>query len=186
MKSLNRQSGMSLIEILVTVVVLGVGLLGAAALQMTSINSNQSGHIRSQASAIAEDLQSRIKAAKFTTYSISTPTTLDVVLESYRGSPYTCNAGVTMCRNSSTGSASECTVADLTVYDRWEVCQLARDELPEGEVYVSHNGIRATIAVAWTPIAARDDGGQMSILNPQCASMGIANTKDCILLEIIP
>ena len=125
-------------------------------------------------------------AAKFTTYSISTPTTLDVVLESYRGSPYTCNGGVTMCRNSSTGSASECTVADLTVYDRWEVCQLARDELPEGEVYVSHNGIRATIAVAWTPIAARDDGGQMSILNPQCASMGIANTKDCILLEIIP
>ena len=45
------QSGMSLVEVLVAVVVLAFGLLGIAAMQMTSLRSSQSALERSQAVA---------------------------------------------------------------------------------------------------------------------------------------
>ena len=39
--SVNRESGFSLIEILVSIVVFGIGLLGAAGLQLATMRSNQ-------------------------------------------------------------------------------------------------------------------------------------------------
>jgi type IV pilus assembly protein PilV len=57
-----RQTGFSLIEVLVTTVIVSVGLLGIAALQLTSIRSNYSSFARGQASAMADDILDRIRA----------------------------------------------------------------------------------------------------------------------------
>lgn len=58
----DRQSGMTLIEVLVTVVLISVGLLGVAALQLVSLKNNQDAYVRSQASSLAGDILDRMRA----------------------------------------------------------------------------------------------------------------------------
>ena len=58
-----RQSGMTLIETLVALLVLSIGLLRCrAALQMTSLRNNHAAHTRSQATALAYDIADRMRA----------------------------------------------------------------------------------------------------------------------------
>jgi len=57
-----RHCGMTLIEVLVTLVIVSVGLLGIAALQLTTIKGNQEAYVRSQASMLASYIIDRIRA----------------------------------------------------------------------------------------------------------------------------
>lgn len=56
------QRGFTLVEILVTLVLVSVGLLGVAALQLTTLRGNQESYVRSQASVLAADILDRIRA----------------------------------------------------------------------------------------------------------------------------
>lgn len=56
-----KERGVSLIEILVAVVIISVGLLGLASMQMTGLRSNQSAYLRSQASMLASDMADRMR-----------------------------------------------------------------------------------------------------------------------------
>jgi len=56
------QRGTTLVEVLVALVVLSVGLLGIAALQMTSLRNNRGAHLRSQAQVLAYDIADRMRA----------------------------------------------------------------------------------------------------------------------------
>jgi len=56
------QRGMTLIEILVAIVVLSIGLLGLAGLQMKGLQVNQGSTYRWQATMLAEDIADRIRA----------------------------------------------------------------------------------------------------------------------------
>lgn len=56
------ERGMTLIEVLVTLVLISVGLLGVAALQLTSLRGNQEAYVRSQASALAGYILDRMRA----------------------------------------------------------------------------------------------------------------------------
>lgn len=62
---LYSQRGFNLIEVLIALVVLTLGLLGIAALQLTTIRNTQGSYYRSQATAIANDLVERIHAKRF-------------------------------------------------------------------------------------------------------------------------
>lgn len=57
-----NQKGATLIEVLVTLLVLSVGLLGMAGLQAISIKSNHSSYYRSQATFLAYDITERMRA----------------------------------------------------------------------------------------------------------------------------
>ena len=56
------QSGMTLIEVLVSVVVVSVGLLGIAALQVTTLQNTHNSMLRTQASALADDILDRMRS----------------------------------------------------------------------------------------------------------------------------
>lgn len=58
----HQQRGATLIEVLIAIVVLSIGLLGLAGLQVTSVQSNHSAYQRSQASLLANDLADRMRA----------------------------------------------------------------------------------------------------------------------------
>ena len=58
----NRQSGFTLIEVLVSVIILSIGLVGVAGLQAISLKNNQSAFMRSQATALAYDLADRMRS----------------------------------------------------------------------------------------------------------------------------
>lgn len=53
---------MTLIEVLVSVLILGIGLLGAAAIQLNALKYTDSSAMSSQASFIAYDMMDRIRA----------------------------------------------------------------------------------------------------------------------------
>lgn len=60
--SSSKQSGMTLIEVLVSVLILAIGLLGAAAIQLNALKYTDSSAMTSQASFIAYDMMDRIRA----------------------------------------------------------------------------------------------------------------------------
>lgn len=55
------QRGVSLLEVLITVLVLSVGLLGLAALQATGTKFNHGAYLRTQATALAYEMSDRIR-----------------------------------------------------------------------------------------------------------------------------
>lgn len=59
----NKQKGVGLIEVMVTVLVLSTALMALAALQTRSLQYNTSAYMRSQANIIAYDVIDRIRAS---------------------------------------------------------------------------------------------------------------------------
>lgn len=56
------QTGFSLLEILITVIVIAFGALGAAALQMKAVQNNHSAYLNTQAVLIAHDMSERMRS----------------------------------------------------------------------------------------------------------------------------
>lgn len=59
---MNRQSGISLIEVLVAVLVLAIGLLGIAGLQTAALATNFSSYQSTQAAALSQSMAERMRA----------------------------------------------------------------------------------------------------------------------------
>jgi len=59
---MQRQTGFTLIEIMVTVVVLAIGLLGLAGLQTAALSFNSTAYQRSQATILSYDIAERMRA----------------------------------------------------------------------------------------------------------------------------
>jgi type IV pilus assembly protein PilV len=72
---MNRESGFSLLEVLITIVILAVGLLGLAGLTAATMRDNLGAHNRSQAVWLAYDIIDRMRinraAAQANAYNIA-------------------------------------------------------------------------------------------------------------------
>ena len=77
-QTIEAQCGATLIEVLIAVLILAIGLLGLAGMQMTSVQSNHSAYYRTQATVLAGDLADRMRAnrtaALTTAYNTNFPT----------------------------------------------------------------------------------------------------------------
>ena len=116
--------GFTLVEVLVTMVIVSVGLLGVAALHTASLRNNLDSALRSQASALAADIADRMRgnrtAAVGGAYDIAIGATKTIVA----GSP----------------------LADRDL-SAWKT-ELAR-ALPGGDGSIVRNGDVFTITVQW-------------------------------------
>lgn len=56
------QAGVTLIEVLISLLILAIGLLGMAGLQTVSLRSTQSAYLRTQASIASTDIVERVRA----------------------------------------------------------------------------------------------------------------------------
>ena len=63
-KSFILLSGFTLLEVLITLIVLSVGLLGLAGLQTMSLRNNHDAYLRNQATIQANDLVERLRGSK--------------------------------------------------------------------------------------------------------------------------
>ena len=107
---LNRNSGIGLIEVMVTVVVLSIGLLGIAALQIMSKHSGFEAIQRSTASMLANDMLERMRAN-----TLALPTTFTFVPGTVSTEP------TPICDDS-----NPCTPAQLLLHDQWDWDQIVR------------------------------------------------------------
>jgi type IV pilus assembly protein PilV len=64
---------MTLIEVLVALLILSIGLLGAAAFQLNALKYTDSARMTSQASFIAYDMMDRIRANSAADYTVTPP-----------------------------------------------------------------------------------------------------------------
>ncbi|MGB5511340.1 MAG: type IV pilus modification protein PilV [Woeseiaceae bacterium] len=112
-----QQSGFTLIEVMVSVLVLSIGLVGVAALQGVSLKNTQSAFMRSQATALAYDLADRMRAN---------------VLSARTGlyNPGTA-ASVAGCK-----STTGCTAQDMAKHDLAEWNAAIATYLPMGQGFV--------------------------------------------------
>lgn len=59
---MRTHKGFSLIEVLVTLIIVALGLLGIAGITANSLKANQTAYVRSQANLLASDILERIQA----------------------------------------------------------------------------------------------------------------------------
>lgn len=132
-----KETGATLIEVLVAMVVLAIGLLGLAGLQATSVQSNHSAYYRSQATILASDLADRMRANR--TEALTNAYLTDFPTSSKE--------------NSVSGTAAKKDIAE------W-LNQLART-LPDGTGKVEKDDTLITISIRWNDtrgqIKASDD-----------------------------
>ena len=135
-----KQSGFTLLEVLVAVLVLSIGLLGLAGLLASSIRNNQSAYQRTQATWLAYDIVDRMRVNRTAALDSSQP--YDTAL----GSPATCSA----TPNLSGAMAAQ----DLTGWKNLLACAL-----PAGDGAVDVRADRTvTVTVQWND--SRGTGGE--------------------------
>jgi type IV pilus assembly protein PilV len=137
--------GLSLIETLVTIVVISVGMLGIAALYIESLKAGQTAVLRTRAVALAADMADRIRTnqAGGATYDVG-PDAVGVVPP---------NA----CADTAVTPAQNCTPSELALHDIWQWKtlvgntvdeQLQRLGLPSATAAIDRNP--ATVPVTYT------------------------------------
>jgi type IV pilus assembly protein PilV len=146
--SSNRQhaEGFSLLEVLIALVILSVGLLGIAAMISTTLKSNDSAYMRTQATTLAYNIIDRMRANLAATdngmYNITMP-----AFASTAGDPTAC-------------TGTSCNSAALAAYDlgQWEYD--AAKLLPQGRGGITSantGGVTiVTVTLLWNDSRAHD------------------------------
>lgn len=106
--------GFTLIEVLVALLVLGIGLLGVAGLQSATLGMNHASYLRSQATVLALDITDRMRANPRATGN---------------GAYFQGTATETSSCTTTTG----CTTLEMAQHDLWEWENLLATRLPNGE-----------------------------------------------------
>lgn len=94
-KSTNKQKGMTFIEVLIALVIMVTGILGAVAMQATAKKGSFDAMQRSLASSLAQDIVERMRGNDSTTlalYAANSPYGSEKIV-----SPPTCNSAVDLC-----------------------------------------------------------------------------------------
>ncbi|MFT3790399.1 MAG: type IV pilus modification protein PilV [Rudaea sp.] len=133
--------GFTLMEVLITLIVLSIGLLGLAALQITAVRTNQSANLRTQAISLANLIVDRMRAnsgyARQGAY----------YLDGTYTAP-TCTAGSPLLDSDSAftpTSATDVAPKDLALWEYKIACQL-----PDGIGKITYPGGNVTIDITWT------------------------------------
>lgn len=127
-----RQSGFTMLEVLISMVIVAFGLLGVAGLQAFALKNNQSASFRSAAAVLASDIVDRIKA------NVQGSITGD-----YNAPTTSSGTEVTSCL-----TAIGCTTGQLATHDLFEWQQRVALGLPGGIGVVCldstpHDGVTA-------------------------------------------
>ncbi|WP_193166339.1 type IV pilus modification protein PilV [Microbulbifer hainanensis] len=132
---MKSHAGATLIEVLVTVLILAVGLLGLAATQTMSLKNGNNSHQRYFAALAAEEMADRLRANPE-----------GVALGAYDGAEVNGEESVINCRTPS----PRCTARQLALMDLYEWGQAISTNLPAGAGRISRDGSQFTLTVDWS------------------------------------
>ena len=129
----SRQTGFSLLEVLIAIVITSIGLLGLAAMQATGLRNNHSAYQRSQATVLAYDIADRMRSNASSMISYVAPVE--------EGTPEVDLSG---CVSTSGCSATLLAQNDIA---EWNADLVAA--LPDGAGSIALAGGIYTISVTW-------------------------------------
>lgn len=157
-----RQRGVGLVEILVALLILSIGVLGYAGLQLRALGSTNESHFRVQAMAIAQDVAERIPVNPDSLATYSSAGSWGQAAFADRSMP----AGWNQCV---TGS---CDTASLAQWDILQARYMAWTLLPNGRISASACAVNLVcITVGWNDADPTD-------CDPA--------SEDCVVLEVMP
>lgn len=136
-----KESGFTLLEILIAMLVLSIGLMGLAGLMAASMKNNLSASHRTQATWMAYDIIDRMRANRANAIAGDYATSL--------GSPVTCTASVP------TGTIQ---AQDIAAWKNQLNCVLPAGD---GSITVS-NAARATVIIQWDDSRGIIDSGSLA------------------------
>lgn len=147
---MTKQRGATLIEVLVSILLLALGVLAMAAMQANAVQYGKASEFRSLATLLANDLADRMRAnhpsgADMTAYNLIDPYARPTSAPA-EASP-ACNV------------AHECSFTEMTAFDLAQWRRNVYNQLPEGTAFVSTSakGVKpatADIWIAWTDPAS--------------------------------
>jgi len=152
---MNRAKGFTLVEVLVSMIVLSIGLLGLAGLQATSLRNNQSAYYRSQATFLAYDIADRMRANPES----SDEYLIDAGGDGGGGDDGGDDGGDSEPRSndqeegesqvSACYTTAGCSPEDLANLDITEWQESIANNLPSGEATVTANGSKFSVTINW-------------------------------------
>ncbi len=141
-----QQKGFNLIEILVTVIILAIGLLGVAGMQLTGLKYSQGAYHRSQVVVMTNDIVDRMRANRAAAESGS----YDIAIgDAANGVP--CDV-VMIC--------NPVMMADADLAE-WK--QALAANLPSGDGSIERNGNVFTITIQWDDSRGQLDPKTMAV-----------------------
>lgn len=172
MKALSKTQGMTFIEVLIALVILVTGILGAVAMQATAKKGSFDAMQRSLASALAQDIIERMRSNSSAT----------AVLSTYEGNYGATALAVPATRCDSPGAL--CTTAQMTTNDLYEWTQSIRggDVTANGANTgglvnaigcITETANAVTVAISWQGRTATTDGAVAGVdftTNSNCGS----------------
>ena len=157
-----RQAGLGIIESLIALVIISIGLLGVAALQLTGLQQSASAHWHSQAVWMSYEMTDRIAA--------NTDPVNPAVFNQYDGID-TDNSYSMDCES------GPCTPAQMVSADAQDWSDLVQT-LPNGRGVITSPGANAlTISVMW-----EDNSGVSNCTNGE----PVGSTFSCYTVTITP
>lgn len=117
-----RQSGFTLIEVMVALLIFSLGMMGMAALMVLSVKTNQSAYLRTQASFLAQSMADRMRSNMG-------------LINSYNGTYSLATVGSDPC-----ASGSACSPANMVVRDQGLWSQQLTETLPNPTAVIACNG----------------------------------------------
>jgi len=147
-----RESGFTVIEVLVSLLVLSVGMMGLASLQVVGLQNTQGGAQRAQAAFLAYDITDRMRSntAAVTTGGYN-----------YVGAPGAAAANAVNC----IGIAANCSAAQLAAFDlaQWQTLLGTYLSSGFGAIATVDNGTTTgvTVTVQWADAYTVADGNEI-------------------------
>lgn len=169
----HHQAGFTLIEILVSLVILTIGLLGTAGLQVASLRSNQLAGQSSQAVAIARDFQGLMQSLRPTTSTVAKLLPEDGCgsgIDCFDTSIYASPSDIPN-KNCKAVSATCTLESDLIDFHYRELAHRIKTELPNGRAVLCYDS------------APKDSSGSfVGLYHWDCTGTGGATATGALLL----
>ncbi|WP_455201821.1 type IV pilus modification protein PilV [Kaarinaea lacus] len=166
----STQSGFTIIEMLIAVLVISIGLLGMAGLQTSGIQQSHNSYLKTQASMLAYDMADRMRSnlQGVNAGNYDAVDSMDNPVTSKPG----CISGNTAC------SSTETATYDIYQWTNKDAEGSIASLLPSGYGMVSENGGVFTITVLW-------DEARTGATGTNCGTDYTVDLK-CFRLEFIP
>lgn len=177
---MKHQSGVTLVEVLVSMVIMALGLVSLAALQNFTLRYQLGSVHRAQLSGLLSDYAERVRSnlgqapGELAGAAKDSPYYFDRDWGAQSAAPA---AAATSC----TGSAA-CTAEQLAAADMAEWRQRVRRELPRGSVWVSGDATQGmTVSFMWSDkeYVASAAGGKEKANTCQASDVGLAEQTCC-------
>ena len=137
---MKKNTGFTLIEVLITMVIMAVGMLGLAGLQATTMSNNHDAYLRSQATLLAYDLADRMRAN-------ATATNAGTYITAANQCTKKSSCSVTATANCKTTTG--CSVTQMAQTDVFDWQQNIGNLLPDGSGTMTVASNIFTITISW-------------------------------------